>query len=96
MKSILKPGETSEPYAWPSGKKSNLNPNRYSINIANQKYGKAPMNAKAGGNKESSFEFLFQPIIVPSRVPIKKDIIRDVPAKNTVHDRAPDITVETS
>ena len=54
------------------------------------------MNAKAGGSKESSFEFLFQPIIVPSRVPIKKDIIRDVPAKNTVHDKAPDITVETS
>ena len=54
------------------------------------------MNAKAGGNKESSFEFLFQPIIVPSRVPMKKDIIRDIPAKNTVHDKALDITVETS
>ena len=31
-----------------------------------------------------------------TQYPIKKDIIRDVPAKNTVHDKAPDITVETS
>ena len=54
------------------------------------------MNARVGGSRESNFEFLFQPIIVPSKVPIRNEIIRDVPAKKMVHINAPEITDETS
>ena len=66
------------------------------MSMASQKYGNAPMNARVGGSRESNFEFLFHPMTVPSSVPIKKEIIREVPAKNTVHINAPDITDETS
>jgi hypothetical protein len=89
----LNPGIKSELYACLIGNHPSLKPKKYNNNMAVKKYGNELINENVGGKIESNFSSLLHAIVIPIKVPIIKDIIREVPTNNNVHP-SPDIIID--